>query len=73
MNVKNVKMMAQNLRLATSYYGVCGGGTPTKNCREFCCWNKSGNKDEDDLIYAEYIGTFVVHLDIGGITMIGKD
>lgn len=73
MRFKDVKDMAENLELIESYYGVCGGGIPKLNSREFCCWNKTGDKDADHLVYAEYIGEQVVTLDIAELSIIGID
>lgn len=73
MRFKEVKEMAKNLELVESYYGVCGGGIPKLNSREFCCWNKTGEKGAEDFIYAEYIGEQVVTLDVAGVQFIGID
>lgn len=73
MRFKEVKEMAKKLGLVESYYGVCGGGTPKLNSREFCCWNQTGEKDAEDLVYAEYIGEQVVTLDIAGLSIIEID
>lgn len=73
MRFKDVKVMAEKLGFVESFYGVCGGGLPKPNSREFCCWNSTGEKDSEDLVYAEYIGEQVVTLDIAGLAVIGID
>lgn len=70
MRFSEVKTMAINLGMVEQEYGVLGGGTPYKGCNEYCCFNRSGNKDEDTDVLVHYCENNVLFLEIGGLQVI---